>query len=70
MFQQLKLISSFLFIVLSAYNRTLDNHTTDPQEQYYNAEATSAVYTALWQLTLAMLVKGTLTIFTFGIQVG
>lgn len=62
------LIANFCSFVSSAYKRTL-NYSADPQEQYHNAEATNAVYTALWQLTLAMVAKGVLTIFTFGMQV-
>ena len=34
------------------------------------AEAGPGVYTALWQLTLALIFKFVITIFTFGIKVG
>ena len=41
----------------------------DPSQQYHDTEALSGVWNAVWQLVLAMLVKGILTIFTFGIKV-
>ena len=41
----------------------------DPSQQYYDTQALSGVWTAVWQLLLAMVIKGVLTIFTFGIKV-
>ncbi len=49
----------------SDYLRTGQNIS----EQYHDTEAGPNVYDAMWQLTLAMLAKGILTIFTFGMKV-
>ena len=57
------IISNFLYS--SAYNRTF----IDIRDEYHDNKATERVYTAMWQLVLAMLVKGVLTIFTFGMKV-
>jgi len=42
----------------------------DPSQQYHDTQALAGVWTAVWQLLLAMVVKAALTIFTFGIKVG
>ncbi len=42
---------------------------TDPDALYHDSPALSGVWTAVWQLFLAMVVKGLLTIFTYGIKV-
>ena len=52
-------------VICSNYNTTME----DPSQQYHDTEALGGVWTAVWQLVLAMLVKGILTIFTFGIKV-
>ncbi len=49
----------------SNYNRSVEMLS----EQYHDTEALSGVWTAVWQLLLAMVIKAVLTIFTFGIKV-
>jgi chloride channel 3/4/5 len=50
---------------LCKYNRSF----TDVHDEYHDNQATSEVYTAMWELSLAMIVKAILTIFTFGMKV-
>ena len=50
----------------SAYNRSYQYNLLD---EYHNNKATSEVYEAMSLLTLAMVAKAVLTIFTFGIKV-
>ena len=49
----------------SQYNRT-DVH---PDELYHDTQALDPVWNAMWQLLLAGLARGLLTIFTYGIKV-
>ena len=46
-----------------------DRNNTAVIDEYHDRRALSGVYTAMWQLVLAALVKGLLTIFTFGMKV-
>lgn len=50
---------------LCQYNRT----NIDPLELYHDTQALSPVWNALWQLALAGIAKGLLTVFTYGIKV-
>lgn len=59
---------SLLYLIysfLSHYNLS-DANISD---EYHDRQALEGVYTAMWQLSLALLAKGFLTIFTFGIKV-
>ena len=58
-------IHAVLLSIFSNYNTTFE----DPREQYHDTQALSGVWTAVWQLLLAMVVKVLLTIFTFGMKV-
>lgn len=49
----------------SDYNQTL----VALDEQYHDTLASTGVGRAAWMLAIAMVIKGTLTVFTFGIQV-
>lgn len=50
----------------SAYNHSIANSR---EEQYHDIEALPPVGRAVWQLMLAMVAKGLLTVFTFGLKV-
>ena len=56
----------FLSSFFSAYNRSYQYNLLD---EYHDSKATSEVYKAMLLLTLAMVAKAVLTIFTFGIKV-
>ena len=56
----------FLSSLSSAYNRSYQFNLLD---EYHDNKATSDVYEAMLLLTLAMVAKAVLTIFTFGIKV-
>ena len=56
----------FLSSFSSAYNRSYQYNLLD---EYHDNKATSEVYKAMSLLTLAMVAKAVLTIFTFGIKV-
>ena len=56
----------FLSSFSSAYNRSYQYNLLD---KYHDSKATSEVYKAMSLLTLAMVAKAVLTIFTFGIKV-
>ena len=56
----------FLSSFSSAYNRSYQYNLLD---EYHDNKATSEVYKAMLLLTLAMVAKAVLTIFTFGIKV-
>ena len=62
----MKLIFTFYFIFYSDYNR----NSTSLSSYTSSTVAGDGVYTALWMLFLALLFKGLITIFTFGIKVG
>ena len=49
----------------SDYNRNLTDITTE----FESAPLGDGVKTALWQLALALIFKGAITVFTFGIKV-
>lgn len=49
----------------SHYNTT----SVNPVHQYHDTRALNGVWTAMWQVGLAMLAKAVLCIFTFGIKV-
>lgn len=55
----------FTIVFYSDYNRS----GLDPSEQYKDAKAGPLVYKAMWQLSVALLIKAILTIFTFGMKV-
>lgn len=54
------------FLISSEYNRS---YTYNLLDEYHDNEATSKVYEAMLLLSLAMVAKAILTIFTFGIKV-
>ena len=60
-------INWFLLVLVSIsdYNKTNE----DPTQQYHDTQALAGVWTAVWELILAMIVKAVLTIFTFGMKV-
>ena len=49
----------------SQYNRT----DVLPGELYHDTQALEAVWSTLWQLALAGLARGILTVFTYGMKV-
>ena len=55
-----------LFLSSSAYNQSYQYNLLD---EYHDNKATSEVYKAMSLLTLVMVAKAVLTIFTFGIKV-
>ena len=55
-----------LFLPCSQYNLTTAYEISD---QYHDTHATGLVYTAMWQILLAMVAKAVLTIFTYGMKV-
>ena len=57
-------VTSRIF-TFSDYNRNLTDITTE----FESAPLGDGVKTALWQLALALIFKGAITVFTFGIKV-
>jgi len=60
-------IVSPAYLFCSAYNHST---AATMEEQYHDTKALPGVGRAVWQLILAMIAKGFLTVFTFGMKVG
>ena len=58
-----------IFACFSDYQRHYQGNTTDIDNLEGTAPIGSGIETALWQLSLALVFKMLITVFTFGIKV-